>query len=84
MAAPKTRRAPRQAEPVTADDLRKWPAAIDLKTAARALGIGMTKAYELAGADEFPVRLLRLGGTYRVSTADLCEFLGIKGYTPAA
>lgn len=72
------KRVAKAAKPATVDEIRKWPAAVGLKMAARALGIGMTKAYELARADTFPVRLLPLGGTYRVPTADLMEYLGIK------
>ncbi|WP_433249584.1 helix-turn-helix domain-containing protein [Streptosporangium sp. CA-135522] len=43
--------------------------------AARVLGIGRTKAYELARADEFPVRIVRIGDLYRVSTSDLIRLL---------
>ncbi|MFD3683229.1 helix-turn-helix domain-containing protein [Nocardiopsis sp. NPDC058631] len=44
-------------------------------TAARVLGIGRTKAYELARAGEFPVHAVRIGDLYRLSTADLLRFL---------
>ncbi|WP_242642104.1 hypothetical protein [Lentzea alba] len=47
-------------------------------TAGRALGIGRTKAYELARAEDFPARVLRLGNTYRVVTADLLRLLGVE------
>jgi hypothetical protein len=61
---------------LTVRDLHDLPPTIDLMTAARALGIGRTKAYELARNDEFPVRIIRIGDQYRVSTPDLCRLLG--------
>jgi hypothetical protein len=39
-------------KPVTISQLRS-SATVDLMTAARALGLGRTKAYELARRDEF-------------------------------
>jgi excisionase family DNA binding protein len=59
-------------------ELRDLPAVVDLETAARALGIGRTKAYELAKHGEFPCRLRRIGNTYRVPTAELLRYLGIE------
>lgn len=59
-------------------DLLAMPAALDLVTAGRALGLGRTKAYELVRAGEFPVRVMRLGPAYRVATADLLKLLGIE------
>lgn len=46
-------------------------------TAARALGIGHNKAYDLIKAGTFPVRTLTMGGTVRIPTAALWEALGI-------
>ncbi len=46
-------------------------------TAARILGIGRTKAYELARRGEFPCLVIRIGDLYRVSTPDLLRLLGI-------
>lgn len=45
-------------------------------TAARILGIGRTKAYELARRGEFPCVVIRVGDLYRVSTPDLLRLLG--------
>jgi excisionase family DNA binding protein len=45
-------------------------------TAAHVLGIGRTKAYELARHGEFPCLAIRVGDLYRVSTADLLRLLG--------
>jgi hypothetical protein len=45
-------------------------------TAACDLGLGCTKAYELARHVEFPCRVIRIGDTYRVPTAGLPELPG--------
>jgi hypothetical protein len=62
--------------PVTTAQLRA-SATVDLMTAAAALGLGRTKAYELARRDEFPCRVIRIGETYRVPTPGLLELLGV-------
>lgn len=72
---------------MTRDELLALPAVTDLTTATRALGIGRTRAFELARRGEFPVPMLRVGVTYRVPTAPLLELLGLSGeyrYDPAA
>jgi hypothetical protein len=63
--------------PVTIAQLRA-SATVDLMTAARALGLGRTKAYELARRDQFPCRVIRIGETYRIPTAGLLELLGVS------
>ncbi len=60
------------------EELLALPASVDLVTAAKALGIGRTTAYQLARAGELPVPVLRLGVRYRVPTAALLEVLGIS------
>ena len=67
--------------PVTITQLRAR-ATVDLMTAACALGLGRTKAYELAKHDEFPCRVIRIGDTYRVPTAGLLELLGVTAEEP--
>ena len=57
-------------------------ATVDLMTAACALGLGRTKAYELARRGEFPCRVIRIGDTYRVPTAGLLELLGVSTEEP--
>jgi hypothetical protein len=59
------------------DELLALPAVVDLTTAARALSIGRTRAFELVHRDEFPVPVLRVGVTYRVPTAPLLRLLGL-------
>ena len=60
------------------DELLALPTTVDLVTAARALGIGRTAAYQLARAGELPVPVLRLGSRYRVPTAALLTALGVS------
>jgi hypothetical protein len=62
---------------MTRDELLALPAVVDLQTAARALSIGRTRAFELVRRDEFPVPVLRVGVTYRVPTAPLLRLLGL-------
>jgi excisionase family DNA binding protein len=46
--------------------------------AARALGLGRSTAYELARRNELPCRVLHVGSSYRIPTADLLRVLGIE------
>ncbi|MFV2217072.1 helix-turn-helix domain-containing protein [Actinomadura sp. LOL_016] len=63
---------------LTAAEIRSLPATIDLVTAGRIFGIGRTTAYHLARTGEFPCRVLRIGRTYRVSTAAVLAALGLS------
>jgi hypothetical protein len=69
--------------PVSIAQLRAT-ATVDLMTAAAALGLGRTRAYELARRDQFPCRLIRIGDTYRIPTPGLLELLGVAEEVPAA
>lgn len=62
------------AEPVPMPDAEPT---LDVMRAARYLGIGRTKAYELLAEDDFPVEVLRFGRVYRVRTTDLRRYLGL-------
>jgi len=61
---------------MTRAELLALPVSVDLDVTARAIGLGRTRAYEMAKRGEFPVRLLRLGVRYRVARADLLRYLG--------
>jgi hypothetical protein len=50
---------------------------MDVEEARRWLGIGRTTAYALARAEKFPCRIFKVGGRYRVPTADLLRLLGL-------
>lgn len=59
-------------------ELLALPVTVDVPTAARALGLGRSTGYELARRGEFPCRVLRVGSSYRVPTADLMRVLGVE------
>ncbi|MEU0159531.1 hypothetical protein ABZ154_11985 [Streptomyces sp. NPDC006261] len=59
------------------EELLRLPAAVDLETGNRALGLGRSKGYELAKRGQYPCKVLRLGNAYRVVTADLLALLGL-------
>jgi hypothetical protein len=76
------RKEPSMSTPITIGQLRAMPATVDLMTAASALGLGRTKAYELAKHGQFPCRVIRIGDTYRIPTAGLLDLLGISHTEP--
>ncbi|MFE2346048.1 DNA-binding protein [Kitasatospora cineracea] len=55
------------------------PVTISVVTAARALGMGPNKAYQLIKDGDFPVDMITVGGTKRVLTMALWRFLGLEG-----
>lgn len=63
---------------MTRAELLALPAVIDVTTAARALGLGRSTAYDLARRGKFPCRVLHMGSSYRVPTAELLRVLGIE------
>lgn len=60
------------------EELLALPATVDIPTAAKALNIGRTLAYQLVRTGDFPVPVLRLGSRYRVVTSALLAALGIE------
>ncbi|MFF0526363.1 DNA-binding protein [Actinomadura nitritigenes] len=56
---------------MTHKELAALPTTTTIETAARALGLGRTRAYQLARESRFPCKVIRIGTTYRVVTADL-------------
>ncbi|MEE1828490.1 helix-turn-helix domain-containing protein [Streptomyces sp. BE20] len=54
------------------------PLTIDVRTAARALGLCPATAYKLIRHGGFPCLVLRLGRQYRIPTANLLRALGIE------
>ena len=69
---------------LTLAEIAELPAVTDLVTAGRALGIGRTRAYELARAGQFPCPVIRAGRTWRVPTAGLLALLGLPVPGPPA
>ena len=60
------------------DELAALPAVVDLPTAAEALGLSRTSAYELIRTGAWPTPVFRLGRLIRVPTAPLLTLLGIE------
>ncbi|MFC5751046.1 DNA-binding protein [Actinomadura rugatobispora] len=60
------------------EELLALPTTISIETAARAIGFGRTRAYELARREQFPCKVIRVGVSYRVVTVDLRRLLGIE------
>ncbi len=65
-------------EPMTREELLALPTTTTIEIAARALGLGRTRAYELAKLGQFPCKVIRVGVSYRVVTADLQRLLDQK------
>lgn len=64
-------------------DLQRLPAVVDLMTAAAALGIGRTTAYEMVRTGRWPTPVLRLGSRIRIPTAALRGLLSLSTGTAA-
>ncbi|MER7969680.1 helix-turn-helix domain-containing protein [Streptomyces sp. NPDC096080] len=58
----------------TLDEIRQWPATVDVTNAARALGIGKSKLYDLIRRGEAPVKVLDVGAK-RVITSSIVRLL---------
>jgi hypothetical protein len=69
-------------EPLSREQLLALPVTTTIEMAARALCLGRTRAYELARRNEFPCKVIRIGTSYRVITADLHRLAGIDQRTP--
>lgn len=61
----------------SADQLRALPVTVDLATAGSILGMGETKARELARTGQFPAKVLKHGERYVVPTRPLLVLLGV-------
>jgi hypothetical protein len=67
---------------LTLAEIAELPAVTGLVTAGRALGVGRTRAYELARAGQFPCPVIRVGRTWLVPTAGLLALLGLPVLPP--
>ncbi|MGI5205827.1 helix-turn-helix domain-containing protein [Spirillospora sp. CA-108201] len=61
------------------EELAALPTTTTIETAARALGLGRTRAYQLARENRFPCKVIRIGTTYRVVTVDLQRLISSHG-----
>lgn len=60
---------------LTVADVLALPPTVDIETGGRAFGLGRTTSYRLARTGQFPCKVVRAGGGYRVVTADLRRVL---------
>lgn len=60
----------------TLEEIKQWPASVDVPTGGLAFGISRSYSYELVQRDEFPAKLIKAGGVVRVVTADILDKLG--------
>ena len=63
---------------MTEDEVRSLPVSVDLPTAARALGLGRTTAYELVRKGAWPTPVIRLGRLILIPRAPLLDLLGLS------
>jgi len=61
----------------TVDRVRRLGLTTDVETAGAVLGIGRSKAYELAKAGQFPVKVLRIGRRYLVSVPAILKMFDV-------
>ena len=62
---------------LTLAEIAELPAVTNLVTAGRALGLGRTRAYELARAGQFPCPVIRQAGPGWSPSAGLLAILGL-------
>jgi excisionase family DNA binding protein len=75
---PKTITGPRP----TAADLLGEPTTVSLGRACQYLGVSRSVGYQLAKDGLFPVRVERIGNSYRIPTAGLIDYLGVRPDAP--
>lgn len=59
----------------TVEEIRSWPATVDIAKGGSAFGISRSYAYELAQRNEFPAKVIKVGGVRRVVTASILAVL---------
>lgn len=59
----------------TLDEVRTWPATVDVPTGGRVYHLTRPTAFRLARSGKFPARVLKVGGRYRVVTASIIATL---------
>jgi len=57
-------------------DPESLPPVFPVQVASQILGIGRNGTYELIRRGKYPVRVLEVGGRFKVSKYDLLNFLG--------
>ncbi len=63
---------------LTREEILALDAVVDIPTAGKCFKLGKSMAYELARAGKFPVPVLPLGKSFRVTRASILACLGIE------
>ena len=64
----------RQDQP-SLEEVRTWPASVNVRDAARALGVSHSHAYASIKSNEFPAKVIRVGDRLKVATASIIQVL---------
>lgn len=59
----------------TLDEVRTWPATVDVSQGARALGVSRAWLYQLIAQGDAPCKVLKIGNRARVLTSSLVRLL---------
>jgi predicted DNA-binding transcriptional regulator AlpA len=62
---------------MTRAELLALPATLDVETAAKAIGVSRTQAYQLIRHNNWPTPVRRVGRLIKIPTEPILEFLGI-------
>jgi predicted DNA-binding transcriptional regulator AlpA len=63
----------------TLDEVRAWPATVNVDQAAAALGVSRAYAYEAIKVGTFPARVIKVGNRTTVVTASILKALDPSG-----
>ncbi|WAL75567.1 helix-turn-helix domain-containing protein [Kitasatospora sp. YST-16] len=63
--------------PLSFVEMFELPTVVDVRTAARALGVCPATVYRMLQRQVFPCPVLRVGGRYRIPTIELMRALGV-------
>ncbi|MGV9270265.1 helix-turn-helix domain-containing protein [Kitasatospora sp. NPDC003701] len=63
--------------PLSFVEMFELPTVVDVRTAARALGVCPATVYRMLQRQAFPCPVLRVGGRYRIPTIELMRALGV-------
>jgi hypothetical protein len=69
---------------LTREEILALDAAVDIPTAGKCFKLGKSTAYELARSGKFPVPVLPLGKSFRVTRASILAYLGIEDVSAPA
>lgn len=70
--------------PPTLDEVRQWPATVDVPTAGRPFDLGRNASYDAVKNGTFPVRVIKVGHRLRVVTAEIVALLEPASHTISA